>query len=146
MANTSMLFGRSSEHLVISKFLAEGREVYVPLVDDHGVDLIVVPKEPQTAMGEPVGYQEIQVKSLSAKGRFAAITCPNPRPNYWFIFYVQNKDTFWLINSMDFVKIASQNGQGKNVGKYSLLLASDTKRGPVIKHQKYVVTDFSLIP
>lgn len=141
-----MHLGRSTEQLVISKFLAEGREVYVPLVDDHGVDLIVVPKESKTEEGESIGYQEIQVKSLSKNGLFAAITCPDPRPNYWFIFYVQNKDTFWLINSMDFVKLASQNSQGKNVGKYSLGLASDTKKGPKIKYPEYVVTDFSRIP
>ena len=148
MANKSMMFGRSTEHLVISKFLGEGREVYVPLVDDHGVDLIVVTKDSCTNLGQLAAYQEIQVKSKAEDGLFAAIPCPNPRAHYWFIFYIRDLDTFWLINSEDFVRLASKNLKGKHVGTYSLQLASKTKTGLKIqsKYKEYIVTDFSKVP
>lgn len=39
--NQSMNLGRASEYLVTSMLLNEFREVYLPAVDDHGVDLLV---------------------------------------------------------------------------------------------------------
>ena len=148
MANKSMMFGRSTEYLVISKFLGEGREVYVPPVDDHGVDLIVVPQDSCTNLEKSVAYQEIQVKSKAKDGQFSAIACPNPRENYWFIFYVKSIDTFWIINSIKFVEIASKNVKGKHIDKYSFSLASKTKQGlkPNPKYSEYIVKDFSVIP
>lgn len=148
MANKSMMFGRSTEYLVISKFLGEGREVYVPPVDDHGVDLIVVPKVSCADPKQSVAYQEIQVKSRAENGQFSAIACPNPRQNYWFIFYVKSIDTFWIINSVVFVSIAFKNVKGKHIDKYSFSLASKTKAGlkPNPKYSGYIVKDFSVIP
>ena len=150
-----MMFGCSTEYLVISKFLGEGREVYVPPVDDHGIDLIVVSKSTSIDSAALITYQEIQVKSRTEDGLFAAIPCPNPRAHYWFIFshywfifYIRDLDTFWLINSEDFVRLASKNLTGKHVGKYSLHLASKTKTGLKIqaKYKEYIVTDFSKVP
>ena len=148
MANISMMFGCSTEYLVISKFLGEGREVYVPPVDDHGIDLIVVSKPTGIDSAVLITYQEIQVKSRTEDGLFAAIPCPNPRAHYWFIFYIRDLDTFWLINSEDFVRLASKLLKGKHVGKYSLKLASKTKTGLKIqsKYKEYIVTDFSKVP
>ena len=40
---------------------------------------------------------------------FAAMDIRNPRPNYWFVFYLCDTGTFWLINSMDVVRLASRN-------------------------------------
>ena len=148
MVNISMMFGRSTKCLVIFKFLGEGREVYVPPVDDHGIDLIVVSKPTSIDSAALITYQEIQVKSRTEDGLFAAIPCPNPRAHYWFIFYIRDLDTFWLINSEDFVRLASKNLKGKHVGKYSLHLASKTKTGLKIqsKYKEYIVTDFSKVP
>lgn len=143
-----MYLGQATEHLILSKLLAEGREVYLPTVDDHGVDALVLSKTPGPE-GKRV-YQELQIKSLSQGGLFAAISCPKPRPNYWFVFYVQSINTIWLINSEDltnqdpYTKISSLNQQGKNIGKYSILLAS--KRGVRTATAGYIVTDFSTLP
>ena len=135
-----MLLGASTEHLITSMLLKEEREVYAPLVDDHGVDLLVKTKD-QTVKRT---YQELQIKSLTDEGLFAAINCPNPQPNYWFVFYVRQHNTIWLINSRDFVRIASQNKKGKNIGKYSLQLA--TRNGIRQAHSNYIITDFSKLP
>lgn len=146
--NKRMLLGKSTEQLVISALLDDEREVYVPVVDDHGVDILVRSKSEDTNFQ----YQEIQVKSLSKGGLFAAITCPRPAPNYWFVFYVKDIDTMWLINSEDFVKIASLNVTGKNIGKRSLQLAYKGKIRP--QHAQYIIKkdantgvyDFSRLP
>ena len=138
-----MYLGQSTEHKILSMLLAEEREVYLPTVDDHGIDALVLSKSSED---ERV-YQELQIKSITNGGLFAAISCPKPRDNYWFVFYVKQHDTLWLINSLDFVKIASQNvnsKNSKNQGKYSLSLA--TKNSIRKKTSKYIITDFSKLP
>lgn len=142
MANKSMYLGLSTEYKILSMLLDEGREVYLPAVDDHGVDALVLSRS-----AGPEGkrhYQELQIKSVSVGGLFAAISCPNPRPNYWFVFYVKQHDTLWLINSMNFVKEASQNGKGDNIGKYSIALA--TQKSINKQRAQYIVTNFSKLP
>lgn len=138
--NQSMNLGRASEYFVTSKLLNEYREVYLPVVDDHGVDLLVRTIQQDNTHQ----YQEIQIKSISSGGLFAAISCPQPAPNYWFVFYIKEINTMWLINSMDFVKLASQNVKGKNIGKYSLSLAN--KKGITAKCSQFVINDFSKLP
>lgn len=144
--NKSMHLGRAGEHLVTSILLKECRDVYLPAVDDHGVDMLV--RTVQTS--NPYQYQEIQVKTLqgvtpnNSGGLFAAISCPNPAPNYWFVFYIKDIDIMWLINSLEFVNIASKNKKGKNIGKYSLGLAN--KKGPRSQFTQYIITDFSKLP
>lgn len=137
MANSRMYLGESTEHLVVSKLLDEGREVYLPVVDDHGIDILVKSKE-----GAPDDYQEIQVKAedkIKHRGLFAALNCPTPRRNYWFVFYVKSLDKLWVINSVALVKIASQNQSGKNVGKYSINVVTN-KKAPA------PVGNFNMIP
>lgn len=127
--------------------LAENREVYLPAVDDHGVDLIVRTKnagEHLSESSERAEFQEIQVKSLSQGGLFAAMKCDNSRPNYWFVFYIKDINRMWLINSKTLVTIASKNTQGKHIGKYSLDL-KPTSKTP-IKQSQFVITDFSKLP
>ena len=145
--NPTQNLGKSTEMLVTSMLLAENREVYLPTVDDHGVDLIVRTRNGYESTEESQNYavfQELQVKSVSTGGLFAAIKCDNPRFNYWFVFYIKDIDRMWLINSLDFVNISSRNTQGKNIGKYSLDL-KPTKSTP-IKHSHFVITDFAKLP
>lgn len=139
--NPSQNLGKSTEMLVASILLAENRDVYLPIVDDHGVDISVTSRPGNT---HSPSYQELQVKSISTGGLFAAIKYENPRKNYWFVFYIQDIDRMWLINSIDFVGIASKNVKGKNIGKYSLDL-KPSRKTPV-KHAKYSISDFSKLP
>lgn len=151
----NITFGHSIERLVESMLLREDRDVYIPSSDDHGIDMIVATKctgctedncsDCDASGNKPASrFQEIQIKSVRTGGLFAAIKCPNPRPEYWFVFYVEQHNTFWLVNSMDFVQIASRNVKGKNIGKYSLLLASP--KGIRAAMAQYIVTDFSKLP
>lgn len=146
--NPSQNLGKSTEMLVSSMLLAENRELYLPAVDDHGVDLIVrtTECEPEAPATSPEHYefQEIQVKSLREGGLFAAFKL-EPRPNYWFVFYVKQHNTFWLINSCELAEISSQNRDGcQNPGKWSVSLA--TSKSLSEAKTKYVVTDFTKLP
>ena len=127
--------------------LAENRELYLPAVDDHGVDMIVrTLNYDKTLPGtDPRHYefQEIQIKSVSKGGLFAAMKC-SARPNYWFVFYIRDIDRMWMVNSEDLMEIASINGKGVNIGKLSLDL-KPTSRTP-IKHPDYLITDFAKLP
>lgn len=128
--------------------LAENREVYLPVVDDHGVDLIVRTKNCDLTLPDSAArhyeFQEIQVKSLNKGGLFAAFNLL-PRPNYWFVFYVRQHNTIWLINSIELAKIGSHNSLScKNAGKWSVSLA--TNNGPSPNKTQYIITDFTPLP
>lgn len=111
---SKLAFGKAVEYRVASEMILNGFEVYLPIVDDHGVDIVA-----RTPLGNIV---EIQVKALSRTtkgGLFAAIN-HTPKTNFYFVFYLESIDKMWIISSTDFVQLASQNKQGGNVGKYSI--------------------------
>ena len=145
--NPSQNLGKSTEMLVSSMLLAENRELYLPAVDDHGVDMIVRTMKYDKTLPETAPrhyeFQEIQIKSVSKGGLFAAMKCI-PRPNYWFVFYIRDIDRMWLVNSEDLIRIASINSKGVNIGKLSFDL-KPTSRTP-IKQANYLITEFSKLP
>lgn len=110
-------FGKRIEFWVIGQMLKEGLDVYIPLVDDLGIDAIV-----RRINGS---FVEVQIKARSKNinpgdaALFAAIT-HEKRKNYWFIFYSERMETTWIMNSNEFIKEAVQNKTGKNAGKYSI--------------------------
>lgn len=145
--NPSQNLGKSTEMLVSSMLLAENREVYLPAVDDHGVDLIVRTRDYKPGDGttpENYEFQEIQVKSMNTDGLFAAFKCV-PRANYWFVFYIRDIHKMWLVNSHDVHRLSSIVGEGhKNAGHHTFDL-KPCKRTPV-KKPEFLITDFSKLP
>ncbi len=113
----SASFGKRIEYWIIGLMLKEGLDVYVPLVDDFGVDAIIR-KDDGTIF-------EVQIKARSKKvvmgdaGLFAALT-HEARNNYYFIFYSERLDAIWVMSSEDFIKESSQNKVGINKGKRSI--------------------------
>ena len=101
-----MLFGKAIEYKVASEMLREGFEIYLPAVDDHGVDLMA-----RTPGGNIV---EVQVKSLSksAKGGLFSPIKHTPTSNFYFLFYLESQDSMWIFNSADFLKYATVNKSG----------------------------------
>lgn len=141
-----MHLGKAAENHIISLLLKENRDVYLPVVDDHGVDIIVMTK-PSNIKKVKDQYQKIQIKSVASGGKFHRIKCTRPKANYWFVFYSWNNDKIWLINSNRFTgknKVASKNKGGKNAGYYSLTLA--TSPGKKNNTAKYIITNFSQLP
>lgn len=134
-------FGKRQEYTAISELLRMGFDVYLTLVDDQGIDCIV-----RKEMLEEPKYFDIQIKARSKNckpydaARFAAMTIAKPRKNYWFIFYSEQLNTYWVINSLELTQsgIASQNKRGKNVGKWHINLANySEKRGQVSVNPRF---------
>jgi len=105
------------EYWIIGNMLKEGLDVYVPLVDDLGIDA-VVRKQDGT-------FVEIQIKARSKDvvfgdaALFAAITHES-RENYYFVFYSARMNTMWIMSSEEFIKESVLNKTGKNKGKRSI--------------------------
>ncbi len=136
-------FGKRMEYWIIGKMLKEGLDVYVPLVDDFGIDAVI-----RKENGE---FIEVQIKARSKEvvfgdaALFAAITHQH-RENYFFVFYSERMDTFWIMSSEEFLKEANQNQNGKNKGKYVIWFnGKNTKthtEHTKPQFEKYVATNF----
>ena len=127
----------------MAELLRRGFDVYMALVDDQQIDCVVR----QERDGE-LRYLDIQIKARSKDAKhaatFAALTLRNPRPNFWFIFYSEAVGTYWVMPSMDVVRLSNVNKGGKtkigkNKGKLTLKLASKNKSGwkPRPKFEQY---------
>lgn len=141
-------FGKRMEYNLIGKMLMEGLDVYLPLVDDHGVDC-VIKKEDGT-------FIEIQIKARSNEVKdgdgalFAAIT-HEYTPNFYFVFYSERLDTMWILSSEEFLRECVTNKNGKNSGKHSIWFNGNRKdratgeKKEYCKKQfeKYICLDFS---
>lgn len=141
-------FGKRMEYNIVGKMLMEGLDVYLPLVDDHGVDC-VIKKEDGT-------FIEVQIKARSKEvtegdaALFAAIT-HNITENFYFVFYSERLDTMWILSSEEFLKECVTNKKGKNAGKHSIWFngnRKDEKTGLKKEYckkqfEKYICCDFS---
>lgn len=139
--------GTATEMLISSILINEERELYIPAVDDRGIDLIIRTNNFVKGNGdkaENFEFQEIQIKSLSEGGLFA-FHCKEPKPNYWFIFYVQSINTFWLMNSLEVHSLSNISQGEKSFGMHSIQLAT-RKNGCNKKFDNFLVKNFNKIP
>ena len=125
-------FGKRQEYAAISELLKRQFDVYMTLVDDQGIDCVI-----RREHDGKLNYLDIQIKARSKQckpydaARFAAMNIPKPRRNLWFIFYSEQLDKYWVINSIELTQsgIASQNKKGKNADKWHINLAGYGKKG-----------------
>ncbi len=136
---TSKSYGERQEYAAISELLKRGFDVYKTLVDDQQIDCIV-----RIDNGLNPKYLDIQIKARSKDcqannaGRFAGMDIPNPRKNYFFIFYDERVNTYWVIPSLELVQFASKSNKGENAGKYHIhLTLSSNKKNEVKCNPKY---------
>jgi hypothetical protein len=143
-------FGRRMEYWIIGRMLKEGLDVYVPLVDDFGIDAVIRKRDNE--------FIEVQIKARSRNVKegdaalFAAIDHPKPRQNYYFVFYSERMDCMWIMSSDQFIAEASQNKNGKNAGKRSIWFngarmdkTTQTKTEyPYPRFDRYRTADFSI--
>ncbi len=138
-------FGKRMEYFVINKMLEQGLDVYIPLIDDFGIDAVVRKKDGS--------FVELQIKARSKDvlfgdaALFAAIT-HEQRDNYYFVFYSHRMDKTWILSSQEFVDNAVQNKTGKNKGKRSIWFnGKDTKKKtehPKPQWDKFLHTNFDI--
>ena len=125
-------FGRRQEYSVIAELLKRGFDVYMTLVDDQGIDCVIRLDDKK--------YLDIQIKARSKEakqGNFFAAMSFTVRDNFYFIFYTEKNDHFWVIPSKDVEKFGSKNKAGKNEGKISLLLPKTESGDKASKFDKY---------
>ena len=136
-------FGKRHEFIAVAELLRRNFDVYLTLVDDQQIDCVV-----RQEKDGKLRYLDIQIKARSIEAKqaatFAALTVRKPRPNFWFIFYSEAAKNYWVIPSMDLVRIANVNkggdgGVGKNKGKLTIKLANKNKNGwvPRPKFRQY---------
>ena len=145
-------FGKRMEFWVIGEMLRHGLDVYIPLVDDRGVDAVVRRKDGS--------FVEVQIKARSVDIRegdaalFAAIRHDEERPNYWFIFHAARlgeSGKTWIMSSAEFIAEADQNKAGKNAGLRTIWFngmkmdkaTGERKEYPKERFEKYACEDFS---
>lgn len=133
-------FGRRMEYWLIGKMLKEGLDVYVPLVDDFGIDA-VIRKQDGT-------FIEVQIKARSGDVKlgdaalFAAIIHQEPRKNYYFVFYSERLDAMWIMSSEQFIEKAHQNKNGKNKGSRSIWFNGTKINKATAKKEEYPKEQF----
>lgn len=141
-------FGKRMEYNLVGKMLMEGLDVYMPLVDDHGVDC-VIKKEDGT-------FIEVQIKARSNEvadgdaALFAAITHEKTE-NFYFVFYSERLQMMWIMSSEEFLNECAINKNGKNAEKHSIWFngnKTDRKTGEKKEYckkqfEKYISTDFA---
>lgn len=124
--------------MAVAKLLNLGHDVYMTLVDDQQIDCIIR----QEKEGK-LRYLDIQIKARSkdAKnpGTFAAMEVRKPRENFFFVFYSELAETYWIVPSLELVKEANQNKAGKNKGKLRIVFINKVKNGvrPRPRFKKY---------
>ena len=160
LASVVSIFGISAVHAAVpwvalilllfigGKMLMEGLDVYLPLVDDHGVDC-VIKKDDGT-------FIEVQIKARSNEvtdgdaALFSAIT-HDLTDNFYFVFYSERLEMMWILSSEEFLQECVTNKTGKNAGKRSIWFngnRKDKKTGIKKEYckkqfEKYIATDFS---
>ena len=121
-------FGKRQEYIAVAELLCRGFDVYMTLVDDQQIDCII-----RQEKGGRLRYLDIQIKARSKDAKqgttFAALTVRNPRSDFWYIFYSERANLYWVMPSLDLVRLANVNKGGINKGKFTIKLASETKTG-----------------
>ncbi|MEM0135071.1 MAG: hypothetical protein QXU18_07595 [Thermoplasmatales archaeon] len=131
-------FGKRQEYSAIAELLKRGLDVYMTLVDDQGIDCVIR----RERNGEP-DYLDIQIKARSKDckpydaARFSDMKIVKPRKNLWFIFYSEQLDKYWIINSLELIRMASLRKGGKTADRWNINLAGYSKSGVVTAYDRF---------
>ncbi len=138
----SASYGKRQEFKAIAKLLEIGFDVYTTLVDDQGIDCIIRINANR--------YLDIQIKARSVdkyilknRGFFPQLAITDPRDNYFFILYAQHIDSYWIIPSLDIVRMEDEEGtniskmkSGNKEGRFSVKVAG-ANCNPFERFEKY---------
>jgi hypothetical protein len=123
-------FGKRQEYIAVAELLKRGLDVYMTLVDDQQIDCIV------RFDGSPPRYIDIQIKARSKTtknpGTFSALVINKPRVGFFYIFYSELVNAYWVVPSLDIAqgKLGRCNKTGENAGAYSLVFVNPKNGRP----------------
>ncbi len=136
---SSASFGKRQEFVAIAELLRRGYDVYLTLVDDQQIDCVVR----QERDGRPF-YLDLQIKARSKDanpknaGTFLPLEVRHPRPNFFFIFYSEQADAYWVMPSLDLVREANIGKTGTNKGRYRIMFTNfSQKTGKVTPRPRF---------
>jgi hypothetical protein len=106
-------FGKRIEFWIMGQMIKYGLDVYVPLVDDMGIDAVVRKRSGL--------FVEVQIKARSRRVKVGteaqfSIRSHEVRKNYWFVFYSEFLHKMWIMTSKEFVARAAQTKTGQYEG------------------------------
>jgi len=132
---SSASFGKRQEYIAVAELLRRRFDVYMTLVDDLQIDCII------RLPGKPPSYIDIQIKARSKTAKnastFAALEIREPRENFLFLFYSEACNTYWVMPSLDVVRLANRNKAGKNAGKFRIGFCNHNAAGIWIPRPKW---------
>ena len=135
-------FGKRQEYIAVAELLRRDFDVYMTLVDDQQIDCVIRLEDENG----PPRYLDIQIKARSRDAKqaftFAALQIRQPRDNFWFIFYCEAADIYWVMPSKKLVRLSNENkggetGDGKNKGRFTIKLANQNANGEWIPRPKF---------
>jgi hypothetical protein len=131
-------FGKRHEYVTIAELIKQEFDVYQTLVDDQQIDCIIRNEKG----GKPV-YLDIQIKARSRNAQKQSWgVWPSvkilPRPNFFFIFYSEPLDRYWVIPSEILVERGYKAPSRRTEPIYEITLAHCRKSR---KSQEYHFPD-----
>jgi hypothetical protein len=143
-------FGKRIEFGLLAQMLKEGLDVFVPVVDDKGIDAVV-----RRADGT---YVEVQIKARSSDAQpgtagLFSVRSHELKHNFWFVFFSERMDKMWIMTSQQFIDEAGQTKRGKWEGlrwikfngKRINKTTGDYEEPMYARFEKYVATSFDRI-
>ena len=124
-------FGKRQEYRAVAELLNRGYDVYMPLVDDKQIDCVLRIDDNR--------YLDIQIKARSKQAKFnmgGVFTAKDfePRDTYFFIFYSEEIDTYWIMPSR---KLKEYTSIAKN-GFFAIRLAGKVRgKDEILPKAKY---------
>lgn len=119
-------FGKRIEYWIIGLLLKEGFDVFIPLVDDDGIDAII--------RGNDGRKLDIQIKARSGGVKFGSSALftvgqshPEVRADYFFIFYSERLNDLWIMSSSDFIDKCVTTKSGLHEGNRSIWMNGKSK-------------------
>jgi hypothetical protein len=120
-------FGKRQEFIAVAELLKRNFDVYLTLVDDQQIDCII-----RLSRSPPI-YIDVQIKARAKDKKNAAsfsdLNIKSPRPNYFYIFYVEATECYWVMPSLNIVKEARSIKSGNSAGNFKLDFANQQKDG-----------------
>ena len=134
----SAAFGKRIEYWIAGLLLQDGFDVFLPLVDDDGIDAIL--------RGPDGRKLDIQIKARSRDVAFGSAALFSTgqshaefREDFFFVFYSERLDAVWLMSSNDYILNCVTQKSGKHEGKRQIWLNGKSK----VRQEEYPNPKFS---
>jgi hypothetical protein len=136
-------FGKRIEFWLIGQMLKEGLHVFIPLVDDIGIDAVI-----RKADGT---FVEVQIKARSENckdgtGGLFNIRVVRPKSDYWYVFHSERMGKTWLMNTQEFLKHSREIKRGKYPGlRWNKFNRSKKGEPMLLQFEQFVCSNFNRI-